>query len=268
MSSVALPSMRWPSKRISPAVLHHAADRAQRGGLAGAVGAEDGGDAARLHREARAPCRTLVQPYWASRSCDLEQGGHQARLAPEVGADHLGIALHLGGRPLGDLPAEVEHHHLVGHLHHQAHVVLDQQHGHAALVADGAQDGRRAPPTSSWFRPPAGSSSSSSLGLPASARASSTRFSVPNGRPAAGMRGDAPRARGSAMQLHRGLAHRRAPRAAPHGRRSALLRKPLRVRQCTPTITFWSTVMRGEQREVLEGAADAERGDVMRGVAA
>ncbi len=29
------------------------------------------------------------------------------------------------------------------------------------------------------------------------------------------------------------------------GRRSALLRKSLPVRACTPTITFWSTVMLG-----------------------
>src|SRR5436190_863651 len=40
--------------------------------------------------------------------------------------------------------------------------------------------------TSSWFSPPAGSSRSRSRGLEISARASSTRLSVPNGRPAAG----------------------------------------------------------------------------------
>ena len=39
--------------------------------------------------------------------------------------------------------------------------------------------------TSSWLSPPAGSSSRSSRGSETSARASSTRFSVPNGRPAA-----------------------------------------------------------------------------------
>src|SRR6266568_4702210 len=40
--------------------------------------------------------------------------------------------------------------------------------------------------TSSWLRPPAGSSSSRSLGRLAIARASSTRFSVPKGSPVAG----------------------------------------------------------------------------------
>src|SRR5581483_9401418 len=41
-------------------------------------------------------------------------------------------------------------------------------------------------PTSSWFRPPAGSSSRRRRGSATSARASSTRFSVPNGSPLAG----------------------------------------------------------------------------------
>ena len=41
--------------------------------------------------------------------------------------------------------------------------------------------------TSAWFRPPAGSSRSSSFGSATSARASSTRFSVPKGSPAAGL---------------------------------------------------------------------------------
>ena len=40
--------------------------------------------------------------------------------------------------------------------------------------------------TSSWLSPLAGSSSSSRRGFEASARASSTRFSVPKGRPVAG----------------------------------------------------------------------------------
>ena len=75
MSSVALPSMRWPSKRdLRRAVLHHAADRAQGRGLAGAVGAEDGGDPARLHREADAvqdPGRAVLR----LQVLDLEDSG-------------------------------------------------------------------------------------------------------------------------------------------------------------------------------------------------
>ena len=46
MSSVARPAIGLPSKRISPVVRHHAGERAQRRGLAGAVGAEQRRDAA------------------------------------------------------------------------------------------------------------------------------------------------------------------------------------------------------------------------------
>ena len=129
MSSVALPSMRAPSKRTSPLRPHHAADRAQRRRLAGAVGAEDGGDAAvaRRSKSSRAaPCVCAV--LRASRPAHLEQRRGIMPRVPEVGADHVGIALHLGRRALGDLAAEVERDDLVGHAHHQVHVVLDQQH--------------------------------------------------------------------------------------------------------------------------------------------
>src|SRR3954469_19604361 len=50
---------------------------------------------------------------------------------PEVGLDHLGIALHLRGPAFSDLLAVVEHHHAIAHVHHQAHIVLDQQHRYA-----------------------------------------------------------------------------------------------------------------------------------------
>ncbi len=50
-SSVALPTSCWPSNSDAAAGAHHLADGAQRGRLAGAVGAEDGGDAAGLEPE-------------------------------------------------------------------------------------------------------------------------------------------------------------------------------------------------------------------------
>ena len=52
----------------------------------------------------------------------------------EVGRDHGRVALHLGRRAFGDLAAAVEHHDLVGDVHHHAHVVLDQDDGDAALL--------------------------------------------------------------------------------------------------------------------------------------
>ena len=40
------------------------------------------------------------------------------------------------GVPLGDLAAEVEHVHVVGDAHDEVHVVLDEEHGQLAVVAD------------------------------------------------------------------------------------------------------------------------------------
>src|SRR3954469_2047627 len=50
---------------------------------------------------------------------------------PEIGLDHLRIALHFRGPTFRDLLAVVEHHHPIADIHHQAHVVLDQQHRNA-----------------------------------------------------------------------------------------------------------------------------------------
>ena len=49
----------------------------------------------------------------------------------EVGFQHRRIGGHLSGRSFGDLGAGVEHDHMAGDAHHQIHVVLDQDHGHA-----------------------------------------------------------------------------------------------------------------------------------------
>ena len=62
-------------------------------------------------------------------------------------------------------------------------------------------------------------------------------------------------------------ARSRRPRSSAdtRGRRSALDRKPDDERQCAPTITFSRTGMRAEHRQVLEGAAHAQPGDLVRG---
>ena len=65
--------------------------------------------------------------------------------------------------------------------------MLDEEHRQLEVVAQAPMNAPSSS-TSSWFSPPAGSSSSSSRGSETSARASSTRFSVPNGRPGAGRR--------------------------------------------------------------------------------
>ena len=134
MSSVARPSMRAPPKRISPRGLHHAANRAQRSRLAGAVGAEQRRDRALLEDEVDA-VQHPRRPVGGVQLGDFQQRRHQA-LVPKIGLHHLGVLLHLGRRSLRDLAPEVERDHLVGDAHHQAHVVLDQKHGDAQPVAD------------------------------------------------------------------------------------------------------------------------------------
>ena len=54
----------------------------------------------------------------------------------EVGGDDGRVALDLRGRALGDLLAEVQHDDAVGDAHDELHVVLDEQHAHAALGVD------------------------------------------------------------------------------------------------------------------------------------
>ena len=57
-------------------------------------------------------------------------------LLAQVGPDHVRVGGHLCGRAGADRPAEVDHHHPVGQVHHQAHVVLDHDDRDAQLVAD------------------------------------------------------------------------------------------------------------------------------------
>ena len=149
--------------------------------------------------------------------------------APQVGADHVRVALHLGRRALGDLAAEVQRHDLVGDAHHQAHVVLDQQHGE---LERGRGCRGSAPPsasTSSWLRPARRLVEQQQL----AARAASARAELDallRAERQVGTRGAPATCAGRAASISssaRALA-RRAPRGAPRGRRNALARKPLR----------------------------------------
>src|SRR5215831_16977403 len=56
---------------------------------------------------------------------------------PEIGVDHILVALHLGRRAIGNLAAVVEHHHPVRQVHHHAHVVLDEGDGRVECVFHG-----------------------------------------------------------------------------------------------------------------------------------
>ena len=112
--------------------------------------------------------------------------------------------------------------------------------------------------TSLWLRPPAGSSSSSSFGPPISARASSTRFCVPNGRLPAGVSATASRSSRSqqVVQPRDGLGvllphHRQAQRIGDEAGAPEMMRADQDV---------VAHAHAAEQRDVLEGAADAEAG--------
>src|ERR1700761_8058855 len=60
--------------------------------------------------------------------------GRQVQGLAEVGPQHVGVGLDLGGRTGGDDPPEVEDHHPVGQAHDDAHVVFDQQDRHRGFV--------------------------------------------------------------------------------------------------------------------------------------
>ena len=120
----------------------------------------------------RDPLQRLDRAVMGVDLLDLQQC-HQC-LLPEVRLDHARVGPDLGRWPLRDLLAVVEHRDPLGDAHHDLHVVLDQQDRELELVAHLAHEvGQRR--DSCGFMPAVGSSSSSSFGSEASARAISTR---------------------------------------------------------------------------------------------
>ena len=55
----------------------------------------------------------------------------------------LGSRRTSSGVPSGDLDAEVEHHDVVADVHHEVHVVLDEQHADAPIVGEAAHEVRQ-----------------------------------------------------------------------------------------------------------------------------
>ena len=88
------------------------------------------------------PCSTSMRPYaafrpFSSRSGHALTAAVASRVAsldcplPEVGVEHELVLLDLGGGADGEDGAEVEHVDPRAHLHHERHVVLDHEDGHA-----------------------------------------------------------------------------------------------------------------------------------------
>src|SRR5512132_2292611 len=86
------------------------------------------------------PCRALIGPYRASTP---RSSSSVDTLGPQVGLDHVRICLHLAGRSLRDLAAEVEHVYAVADRHHQLHVVFDEQDRQVEITAKTANHLRK-----------------------------------------------------------------------------------------------------------------------------
>ncbi len=96
---------------------------------------------ARSGISARGRCSVVVIRFRSPSGRVDDIDGHGTEFAAlelfsQVGANNLGVALHRPGCSVCDLSAEVEDHHAIGDIHHQAHVVLDQDHGDAELFLD------------------------------------------------------------------------------------------------------------------------------------
>jgi hypothetical protein len=96
----------------------------------------------------------------------------------EVGLDHAGVRLHLGGRAQRQHLALVHRQHAVGHARDQAHVVLDHQHRDAEVVLD-VLDPERHVAGFLDVEARGGLVEQQQLGPVASARASSTTLRTP-----------------------------------------------------------------------------------------
>ena len=116
-------------------------------------------------------------------------------------------------------------------------------------------------PTSSWLRPPAGSSSNSSSGCAASARASSTRLRSTSVRLAAGRPARCSSPTKASMARAVPSSSLLTPR---RGERQRIGQRTVAAARVGADLDVVEDRHRGEQGRGLEGAADAERGDVRR----
>ena len=166
------------------------------------------------------------------------------RRRAQVGLDHARVLLHLLRRALGDLLAVVEHRDPVGDPHHDAHVVLDQQHRQPSSSRSRLTKSVKSA-VSCGFMPAVGSSSRE-LRLRSRARGRPRAAAGRRRRGCARPRRSRPR---SPQKLSSSRPARRAwpPRAWPR-RAQDRLRIPPCSRACIPTRTFSSAVMFWKRR--------------------
>ena len=249
------PDELCPVEGDAAAARDHAGDGSDRRGLAGAVGAEDHDDLAFVDVQVDA-ASTWTGPYAGA---EPAHGEHErSPSAPEVGLDDARIVLHVGGGPsailrpksstttLSEMPITIA----------MWCSTSSTVRPNWSRIDYGSSRRARRPRRASDRRP--ARRAAASRGLAASARASSIRLRVPNGRPAAGRW--ARSARPSKPRMCIGLAAviRVSSRRTPMRNGAAGEVQPGRGCGRRPSRSR-ARVMRREQGQVLEGAGDAER---------
>src|ERR1700722_7661612 len=128
MSSVAMPLIDSPPRIISPCV-RNMPQIARNVVVLPAPLAPSSAVTPPSSTMKSMPCSTRVSPYAACRPLASSSAGMRVFLlrVTEIGADHFRLGAYFIRRAVGDLDAEFQGHDLVGHAHHQVHVMLDQQ---------------------------------------------------------------------------------------------------------------------------------------------
>src|SRR5438105_3496487 len=134
-SSGCRPVISWPAKRISPQALIIPL-MARSVVVLPAPLAPNSATTEPSSTFSETPWRARMEPYDACTSLSSSS----AIFRSQVSLNDAGVGLHLAGRSLRDLLAEVEADHAVGDAHHQVHVVLDDQHRQSELLVDSAEE--------------------------------------------------------------------------------------------------------------------------------
>ena len=181
--------------------------------------------------------------------------------AAEIGLDHRRVALHLGGAAFGDLAAKIEHDDPVGGVHDQLHVVLDQEHGRAALV-DAANDARQ-PLRLLVIEAGGRLVEQQAVWAPRRAHARS-RAGAAGRRAAAEARRSAWRRRPTNSISSRATRSVSASSRRAHRGRISAATRPALVRTWRPTLTFSSTVRFWNSCTSWKVRTSPRRGDPLR----
>src|SRR5580658_877896 len=138
-SSVAMPAMDLPPSMMSPCV-RTIPQMARSVVVLPAPFAPKSAVTPPSSTEKSMPCSTFVSPYAACRPLASSSAGMSVFLlrVAEIGADDFRFGAHFVRRAVGDLNAELQRDDLVGHTHHQIHMMLNEQYADVELLPDPA----------------------------------------------------------------------------------------------------------------------------------